>query len=55
MTPEMQVIGSAGVSGASAVTAFVVTWIPVVQFAAAIIAVIAGVFAIAVSIKKLRS
>ncbi len=54
MTQEAQAVASAGVSATSAGASFFVATMPYLQWGAALVAIIAGIFAIAVSIKKLR-
>jgi len=55
VTHEAQAFSGFAVSGASAVAAFVEWSMPYVQWGAAVVAILSGIFAIAVSIKKLRS
>jgi len=55
MTHEAQAVSGFAVSGASAVAAFVEWSMPYVQWSAALVAILSGIFAIAVSIKRLRS
>lgn len=45
---------AAVVSGGSAITAWVATALPIVQLLAACVAIVAGGFAIAVHVRKLR-
>lgn len=54
MTDEVQIGCGFGVSACSAISSFALAWMPVFQIIAVLVAIVSGLFAIAVSIKKLR-